>query len=232
MVLVRLLALFRARFQCTLTRRSRARLLQDVVAFVRFDVNDDTRDVPSLAIRVPRQNQNGRLMVDRFLVDTTQSTCVGDDLSARPRTGVGLSRPPRTGARESRASPATERVETREQPSTPPEARSAVLDHAGPDVAELARGARARSAGHRGAMAPRLAPPALDTALGAASCGPPEDQRRHSHAGQEDGRGESALERLGSMASWAEWVSRSRSEPSRGCCRDRVGRRHRRGAPF
>src|SRR5919198_3073192 len=97
-----------------------------------------------------------------------------------------------------------ERVETHEQPSTPLEPRSAVLDRVGRDVAEFARGARAGSARHRGAMAPRLGPPALDAAIGAASCRSPEDRRRHSHSRHEDGPEESTL-----GARWAEWASRS-----------------------
>src|SRR5439155_19354081 len=45
----------------------------------------------------------------------------------------------------------------------------------------------------RGAMASRMASPAMDAAFGADSCGPPKDQRRHSHPRAQDGRRESAL---------------------------------------
>src|SRR5919106_6469810 len=158
----------------------------------RCDAPPASRTITSLH-PVPRQNQNGRLVVDPFLTETTESTRAGDALSTRSRAGIGLSRTPRTCARESRAPPATARAETHGQASTSPEARSVVLDRLGQDVAELARGARACPARHRGAMAPRMAPPALDAAIGADSRGPSEDRRRHSYADQEDGCRESTL---------------------------------------
>jgi hypothetical protein len=115
------------------------------------------------------------------------------DLRTRLRARVGLPRPSRTGPREPRAPPATFRSETHGQPSATPDARSPVLDRMSADVAELARGARTRPARHRGALASRMAPPTMDTAFGADSCGPPEYRRRHSHAGEQDGRRQSAL---------------------------------------
>ena len=137
--------------------------------------------------------RTGRLVVAPFLVETTQSACAGDDPRTRSRAGVGLPRTSRIGPREPRAPPATDRIETHGRPFTSPETRPAVLDRNRPDVAELACGARARQARHRGAMASRMASPAMDAAFGADSCGPPKDQRRHSYPRAQDGRRESAL---------------------------------------
>jgi hypothetical protein len=75
------------------------------------------------------------------------------------------------------------------------ELAAALLERADAAVAPLAPGmvTRACSARHRGAMESRTAPPAMDAALVADSCGPPKDRRRHSHPGEQDGRRESAL---------------------------------------
>ena len=93
------------------------------------------------------------------------------------------------------APPATQHLETHRLPSATPEARSPVLDRVGAHVAALAGGARARPARHRGAMASRVAPPAMDSARSADSGGPSEYRRHHSHARDPDGGRESTLGR-------------------------------------
>src|SRR5438552_6202350 len=85
------------------------------------------------------QSEPGRVIVASLLVETTESSRAGDDLCSRPRAGAGLPRTSRTGPREPRAPPATQRLETHGPPSAAPEARSPLLGRIGPDVAELAR---------------------------------------------------------------------------------------------